>query len=120
MDGLAEGASRHRPRKDRRINPALEASTKLGRIRDHLLVRAVEQLDALDRAIGVERDDGRSGVSWVKRMASYIVRDASKKRHIAAGPMIGWLAIDVSRTTSVANAAANASSVGRLTISSQM
>jgi hypothetical protein len=59
-------------------------------------------------------------VSWVKRMASYIVRDASKKRHIAAGPMIGWLAIDVSRTTSVANAAANASSVGRLTISSQM
>src|SRR3984885_16131394 len=60
MDGLAEGASRHRPRKDRRINPALEASTKLGRIRD-LLVGTVEQLDTLDRAIGVERHDGRSG-----------------------------------------------------------
>src|ERR1700677_4806552 len=58
-------------------------------------------------------------VSWVKRMVSYMVRDASKNCHTAVGPTIDWLAIDVSRTTSAANAAANAASVGRLTISSQ-
>src|ERR1700690_326346 len=58
-------------------------------------------------------------VSWVKRMVSYMVRDASKNCHIAVGPTIDWLAMDVSRTTSTTNAAANAASVGRLTISSQ-
>src|SRR3984957_3204087 len=61
MDVWAEGASCRGSRKDRRIDLAFEASTKLGRIGDDLLVGTVEQLDTLDRAIGAERHDGRAG-----------------------------------------------------------
>jgi hypothetical protein len=42
MDGWAEGASCRGSRKGRRIDLAFEASTKLGRIGDDLLVGAVE------------------------------------------------------------------------------
>src|ERR1700722_2403864 len=58
-------------------------------------------------------------VSWVKLMASYIVRDASKKLRKSAGPTIDRVAIEVSIRMSFVNAAAKASRVGRLRISIQ-
>src|SRR5580704_19580060 len=58
-------------------------------------------------------------VSWVKSIASYIVREASKKLRRSAAPTIDRVATEVSMTTFLANAAAKASWLGRLSISIQ-